>query len=46
MKEWIRGIIGEREDNIVGFVIIFEIIIGGIFVVIGIIRSLRGGKFV
>ncbi|EFH34875.1 flagellar biosynthetic protein FliO, partial [Brucella abortus] len=46
MKEWLSGIIGESAANIVGFVLIFAIILGGIFVVLGIIRRFSGGTFV
>ncbi len=46
MKEWLSGIVGEGAANIVGFVLIFAIILGGIFVVLSIIRRFSGGTFV
>ncbi|NKC02822.1 flagellar biosynthetic protein FliO [Brucella haematophila] len=45
MKEWLSGIVGESAANIVGFVLIFAIILGGIFVVLSIIRRFSGGSF-
>ncbi|MBR7654648.1 flagellar biosynthetic protein FliO [Brucella oryzae] len=46
MKEWLSGIVGESAANIVGFILIFAIILGGIFVVLSIIRRFSGGTFV
>ncbi|RLL76621.1 hypothetical protein D8666_02080 [Ochrobactrum soli] len=46
MKEWLSGIVGESAANIVGFMLIFAIILGGIFVVLSIIRRFSGGTFV
>ena len=46
MKEWLTGIVGESTANIVGFVLIFAIILGGIFVVLSIIRRFSRGTFV
>ena len=45
MKEWLSGIVGESAANIVGFILIFAIILGGIFVVLSIIRRFSGGTF-
>lgn len=45
MKEWLSGIVGESTANIVGFVLIFAIILGGIFVVLSLIRRFGGGGF-
>lgn len=45
MKEWLSGLVGESMANIVGFVLIFAIILGGIFVVLSIIRRFSGGSF-
>lgn len=46
MKEWLSGIVGESAANIVGFILIFAIILGGIFVVLSVIRRFSGGTFV
>ena len=46
MKEWLSGIVGENAANIVGFVLIFAIILCGIFVVLSIIRRFSGGTYV
>lgn len=46
MKEWLSGIVGESAANIVGFVLIFAIILCGIFVVLSIIRRFSGGTYV
>ncbi|MHC5230347.1 flagellar biosynthetic protein FliO [Brucella sp. LJL56] len=46
MKEWLSGIVGESAANIVGFILIFAIILGGIFVVLSIIRRFSSGTFV
>ncbi len=43
MKEWLSGIVGEGTANIVGFILIFAIILGGIFVVLSLIRRFGGG---
>lgn len=43
MKEWLSGLVGESAANIVGFILIFAIILGGIFVVLSIIRRFSGG---
>ncbi len=45
MKEWLSGLVGESAANIVGFILIFAIILGGIFVVLSIIRRFGGGTF-
>ncbi|MFC7064876.1 flagellar biosynthetic protein FliO [Brucella rhizosphaerae] len=45
MKEWLSGLVGESTANIVGFILIFAIILGGIFVVLSIIRRFSGGGF-
>lgn len=45
MKEWLSGFVGESAANIVGFILIFAIILGGIFVVLSIIRRFSGGTF-
>ncbi|HWT64374.1 MAG TPA: flagellar biosynthetic protein FliO, partial [Ochrobactrum sp.] len=45
MKEWLSGLVGESAANIVGFILIFAIILGGIFVVLSIIRRFSGGTF-
>lgn len=45
MKEWLSGLVGESAANIVGFILIFAIILGGIFVVLSIIRRFSGGGF-
>ncbi|MFD1197171.1 flagellar biosynthetic protein FliO [Brucella gallinifaecis] len=45
MKEWLSGLVGEGMANIVGFILIFAIILGGIFVVLSIIRRFSGGTF-
>ena len=45
MKEWLSGFVGESAANIVGFILIFAIILGGIFVVLSIIRRFGGGSF-
>lgn len=45
MKEWLSGLVGESAANIVGFILIFAIILGGIFVVLSIIRRFSGGSF-
>ena len=45
MKEWLSGIVGESAANIVGFILVFAIILGGIFVVLSIIRRFSGGTF-
>nr|WP_196108807.1 MULTISPECIES: flagellar biosynthetic protein FliO [unclassified Ochrobactrum] len=46
MKEWLSGIVGESAANIVGFILIFAIILCGIFVVLSIIRRFSGGTYV
>jgi len=46
MKEWLSGIVGESAANIVGFILIFAIILCGIFVVLSIIRRFGGGTYV
>lgn len=45
MKEWLSGLVGDSAANIVGFILIFAIILGGIFVVLSIIRRFSGGTF-
>ncbi|PWL17907.1 hypothetical protein DKP76_09100 [Falsochrobactrum shanghaiense] len=45
MKEWLSGLVGENAANIVGFVLVFAIILGGIFVVLSILRRFSGGSF-
>lgn len=45
MKEWLSGLVGESAANIIGFILIFAIILGGIFVVLSIIRRFSGGGF-
>lgn len=45
MKEFLSGVVGESTANIIGFLLIFAIILIGIFVVITVIRRLNGGKF-
>lgn len=45
MKDWLSGLVGESAANIVGFILIFAIILGGIFVVLSIIRRFSGGTF-
>lgn len=45
MKEWLSGLVGESAANIVSFILIFAIILGGIFVVLSIIRRFGGGTF-
>lgn len=45
MKEWLSGLVGESAANIIGFILIFAIILGGIFVVLSIIRRFSGSGF-
>lgn len=46
MKEWLSGIIGESAANIVGFIVLFAIILLAIVVVFAVIRRFGGGSFV
>lgn len=45
MKEFLSGVVGESTANIIGFLLIFAIILIGIFVIVTVIRRLSGGKF-
>ena len=45
MKAWLSGIVGESAANIVGFILVFAIILGGIFVVLSIIRRFSSATF-
>ncbi len=43
MKEWLSGIIGESAANIVGFVVVFALILAAIFAVLAVLRRFGGG---